>query len=135
MRSTSIAAPSQSRLLVPGLVMLVALAWIGGHFTSDASGREFQLLVGLAHLVPVAVVGAELVSVAHNAGSRAGRRSLLAVSMCVKTFTLFAIAWTETHPTGFGIRGVMDWMPVGLVNAGSGLTFLVLIRSRTLRSA
>ncbi len=51
------------------------------------------------------------------------------VTVC-EAFTVFSISWALTHPTGFGPRGVLDWIPIGTANAGSGLILLAFVRTR-----
>lgn len=125
------AAPPRS--LVPGVVLLVALAWVGGHFSGDANGIALQLVVVLAHVIPVGVVALALLAGSGDAGSPAGQRALLGVAVCVKAFTVFAVVWAITHPTGFGPHAVLDWLPIGAANAGSGLVLLEFLRTRRAR--
>lgn len=51
------------------------------------------------------------------------------LSICVKTMTLGIIALMIVDPTSsIGARNGLYWIPLGLLNMGSGLWFLGLIR-------
>jgi hypothetical protein len=42
----------------------------------------------------------------------------------------FAIVMTVTHPDGFGPHGFLDWVPIGMANAGGGLWLRSLLLPR-----
>jgi hypothetical protein len=71
------------------------------------------------HLVPVGVAVLAIPMVA--AGQRAGRITLTVMACAIKAMTVFAIVWAVTHPGGFGPHGFLDWVPIGMANAGGGL--------------
>lgn len=131
--SRSVPVDDDRGWLVPGVLLLVALAWIGGHFSGYAHGVDLQLLVAAVHVVPVAVVALALWACLAGVTEPVWQSVLLGVATCVKAFTVFAIVWSVTHPTGFGPHGVLDWLPIGAANAGSGLLLLTFIRSRRTR--
>lgn len=133
-RSTLVVVDRRS-WLVPGVVLLTALAWIGGHFSGYAIGVAAQLLDLLAHLAPIAIVAVALLACVRGAESPLWRSALLGVAISVKAFTVFAIVWAVTHPSGFGPHGLLDWVPIGTANAGAGLILLAFIRSRSSRRA
>lgn len=128
--ATAPAVRPASGWTVPTLLLLAALAWVGGTFSASPAGLLPQLLVVVAHVVPVVVVGGALVASIRRPDSTVWPRVLLGVCCCIKALTVFAIVWGLTHPTGFGPRGVLDWIPIGAANAGSGLVLLQFIRSR-----
>lgn len=121
--------------LLPGVLLLVALAWIGGHFSGYPRGVGLQLLLVSVHAMPVVIVALALRACLVGVTGQAGHSVLLVVALCVKAFTVFAIVWAVTHPGGFGPHGLLDWLPIGTANAGAGLILLAFIRSRRARSS
>jgi hypothetical protein len=48
-----------------------------------------------------------------------------------KTATAVMIVWAVTHPhSPIGPHGVADWVPLGMLNAATGLWLLAVIRHR-----
>ena len=105
--------------LTPAVLMAAALGWIGGTYPWPAGGSLPTVLITLAHLVPVGIAVLAVPLVAD--GQRAGRVTLTVLACAIKAMTVFAIVWSITHPGGFGPHGFLDWLPIGLANAGGGL--------------
>ena len=65
------------------------------------------------------------------AQSAHGPTGFLVLSICVKATTLVIIALLIFDPTSpIGARSGLYWIPLGLLNMGSGLWFLKTIRGR-----
>ncbi|MCD2195679.1 hypothetical protein LQ327_20115 [Actinomycetospora endophytica] len=108
------------RSLVPAVLMAAGLGWIGGTFEWTGSGATGQVLVTAVHLALVAVVlGA--VAALGSSHDTAGRRTLTVLAVGIKVMTVVAVVWAVTHPTGFGPHDALQWVPLGLANAGGGL--------------
>lgn len=116
---------TEAKRPVPGVMaaalMAAGLGWIGGTYPWPDGGFAATALITLAHLVPVGVVVLAIPMVV--ADQRAGRIVLTVMACLIKAMTAFAIVWAITHPGGFGPHGFLDWVPIGLANAGNGLWF------------
>ncbi len=125
--------PDLRRWIVPSMLLLIGLAWIGGRFPGDTLRGTAQYGLVAIHAVPiVVVVSAVWFGVCGDASTR-WQGVLLAVAILVKGFTVFAIVWAMTFPGGFGPHGVLDWLPIGTANAGAGLLLLAFLRTRRTR--
>ena len=71
---------------------------------------------------------------AFAAGALAPRRGTLILTVLAaltKTATAVMIVWAVTHPhSPIGPHGVVDWVPLGMLNAATGLWLLAVIRHR-----
>jgi 4-amino-4-deoxy-L-arabinose transferase-like glycosyltransferase len=62
---------------------------------------------------------------------RAGAWILTLLAALTKVATVVMIAWAITHPhSPAGPHTALDWVPLGLLNAGTGLWLLAVIRHR-----
>jgi hypothetical protein len=105
--------------LTPAVLMAAALGWIGGTYPWPHSGAVPIALITLVHLVPVGIAVLAVRLVVAQRGT--GRVTLTVLACAIKAMTVFAIVWAITHPGGFGPHGFLDWLPIGLANAGGGL--------------
>ncbi len=65
------------------------------------------------------------------AQSTFGPTGFLVLSICVKAMTLFLVALLIFAPTApLAPQNGLYWIPLGLLNMGSGLWFLTMIRKR-----
>jgi len=71
---------------------------------------------------------------AFAAGALAPRKGTLILTLLAaltKTATVVMIVWVITSPhSPVGPRSALDWVPLGLLNAGTGLWLLAVIRHR-----
>lgn len=71
---------------------------------------------------------------AFAAGALAPRKGtwiLTVLAALTKTMTVVMIVWAITRPhSPLGPRTALDWVPLGLLNAGTGLWLLAVIRHR-----
>ena len=83
-----------------------------------------------AALVPLAVAWLA----AFAAGAVAPRKGTLILTLLAaltKTATVVMIVWVITHPHSLvGPRTALDWVPLGMLNAATGLWLLAVIRHR-----
>lgn len=62
---------------------------------------------------------------------RSGVVVLIVLAALVKVATAALVVWAVTQPhSPVGPHGVLDWFPLGLLNAGTGLWLLAVIRHR-----
>jgi len=62
---------------------------------------------------------------------RRGRVVLTVLAALVKTVTITLIVWAVTHPhSAIGPHTALDWVPLGLLNASTGLWLLAVIKHR-----
>ena len=62
---------------------------------------------------------------------RTGTLILTVLAALTKTATAVMIVWAVTHPhSPIGPHGVVDWVPLGMLNAATGLWLLAVIRHR-----
>jgi hypothetical protein len=62
---------------------------------------------------------------------RTGRVILTVLAALVKAVTIALVVWAVTHPhSAIGPHSALDWVPLGMLNAGTGLWLLALIRHR-----
>lgn len=132
MNLTTAPAAIPTRWSVPGLapavLMTAALGWLGGTYHWPDGGLTGAVLVTIAHLVPVVVAVLAIPMVV--AGRRAGRIALTVLAATIKAVTVAAIIWIIVRPDGAGPHGFLDWVPIGLANAGGGLWIKSLIFGR-----
>jgi hypothetical protein len=83
-----------------------------------------------AVLFPVAL--AWLAAFAAGAlASRTGPLILTLLAALTKTATAVLVIWAITHPhSPIGPHNPLDWVPLGMLNAGTGLWLLAVIRHR-----
>ncbi|HEX3782104.1 MAG TPA: hypothetical protein VHX38_20765 [Pseudonocardiaceae bacterium] len=114
--------------VAPAVLMAAGLGWVGGTYHWPGDQWPAQVLVTVVHLVPVALVllAVSLVS----SGRPAGRLVLTVLAGTIKVMTVFAVCWAVTHPGGFGPHGFLDWVPIGMANAGGGLWLKTMIFDR-----
>ncbi len=121
------AAPERLPLLAV-LTMAAGLGWIGGQYPWPGTSRTDQLLVTGAHLIPLVVVAVAALALLGGRRNPA-RVALTIVAGCIKATTVVAIVLAVSSPDGFGPHTLLDWIPVGLANAGGGLWLLSEIRA------
>ncbi len=113
--------------------MAAGFGWIGGTFPFPGSFLPAGLGITVAHLVPITVIVA---LIPHVAGPRCpspkARVGLTVLAVAVKAVTVGMIAWAVTHPSpaALGPHTVLEWVPIGMLNAGTGLWLLHVIRTR-----
>ena len=62
---------------------------------------------------------------------RSGRVILTVLAALVKIVTIALAVWAVTHPhSAIGPHTALDWVPLGMLNSGTGLWLLALIRHR-----
>jgi hypothetical protein len=62
---------------------------------------------------------------------RTGTLILTVLAALTKTATAVMIVWAVTHPNSpIGPHGAVDWVPLGMLNAATGLWLLAVIRHR-----
>ena len=60
-----------------------------------------------------------------------GTLILTVLAALTKTATVVMIVWAVTHPhSPIGPHGAVDWVPLGMLNAATGLWLLAVIRHR-----
>jgi hypothetical protein len=60
-----------------------------------------------------------------------GTLILTVLAALTKTATVLMIVWAVTHPhSPIGPHGAVDWVPLGMLNAATGLWLLAVIRHR-----
>ena len=61
-----------------------------------------------------------------------GTLILTVLAALTKTATVVMIVWAVTNPhSAIGPHGVVDWLPLGMLNAATGLWLLAVIRHRS----
>lgn len=121
------------RWLIPAATLVVGMVLISIWFGDRSPVGLVDAGAALGHLALLAVALVLLAQVWRGRPERV--RSLgLALAVTIKTVTIVALIWALTHPTGFGPRTALDWVPIGMVNAGGGLWLLQVIRTRGGRS-
>jgi hypothetical protein len=61
-----------------------------------------------------------------------GARILTLLAVLTKTATVFLIVWAISHPhSPVGPHAPLDWIPLGMLNAATGLWLLAVIRRRS----
>jgi hypothetical protein len=82
-------------------------------------------------LCPLAVAWLAAFAVGALAPRKAGVVLLIVLAALVKTATVALVVWAVTRPhSPVGPHGPLDWFPLGLLNAGTGLWLLAVIRRR-----
>jgi hypothetical protein len=126
---TAIAEPSSPRRIaaIPAPRRLpVALALIASACVFATSLRALPPAVLL-------VLAAAWLS-AFAAGALAPRKGSLILTVLAaltKAATIIMVVWAVTHPhSPLGPHGVLDWVPLGLLNSSTGLWLLAVIRHR-----
>jgi hypothetical protein len=62
---------------------------------------------------------------------RKGTLILTVLAALTKTATVVMIVWAVTHPhSPIGPHGAVDWVPLGMLNAATGLWLLAVMRHR-----
>ncbi len=83
-----------------------------------------------ALLIPLAAVWLGMIA----AGAFAPRRGpviLIVLASLTKALTVVLIVWALTHPhSPIGPHSPLDWIPLGSLNAATGLWLLAVIRGR-----
>jgi hypothetical protein len=83
-----------------------------------------------AVLFPLAVAWLALFA-AGALAAREGALILTVLAALAKTATVVLIVWAITHPNSpVGPHNPLDWVPLGLLNASTGLWLLAVIRHR-----
>jgi hypothetical protein len=112
-------------LVAPGRGWTAAVLLVAGNATLATSFAALPVPL-LAFLI-----GIWSAAVVLFAQSNRGPLGFLVLSICVKTATLFIIGLLIFDPTSsIGARNGLYWIPLGLLNMGSGLWFLRVIRRR-----
>jgi 4-amino-4-deoxy-L-arabinose transferase-like glycosyltransferase len=113
------AIPAPRRL--PAALAIVASA---GVFTTSLRALPPAVLFPLA--------AAWLAAFAVGAlAPRAGVVILTVLAALVKTATVLMVIWVITRPhSAIGPHGALDWVPLGMLNAATGLWLLAVIRHR-----
>ena len=72
-------------------------------------------------------------------GALAPRKGVLILTVLAaltKTVTVALVVWAITQPhSAVGPHGVLDWVPLGLLNSSTGLWLLAVIRHRACRDS
>jgi hypothetical protein len=118
-RSTRLAVPAPRRFPVA----LAIAASIGVFATSLRALPD-------AALLPLAAVW--LAAFASGAlAPRKGTVILTALAALTKAATAALVVWAITHPhSAIGPHSPVDWVPLGMLNAATGLWLLAVIRHR-----
>jgi len=104
-------------------VALVIAASVGVFATSLRALPTAVLLPMAAAWVAAFAVG--------GLAPRKGTLILTALAALTKIATVVLIVWAITHPhSPAGPHTALDWVPLGLLNAGTGLWLLAVIRHR-----
>jgi hypothetical protein len=125
---TAAGTPRPSRLAaIPAprrLPVALAIAASVGVFATTLRALPAAVLFPLA----VAWLAA---FVAGAVAPRKGTLILTVLAALTKTATVVLIVWAVTLPDSpVGPHTALDWVPLGLLNAGTGLWLLVVIRHR-----
>jgi hypothetical protein len=121
-------APRPSRLpAIPAprrLPVALAIAASAGVFATSPRALPAAVLLPL--------VAAWLAAFAAGAlAPRKGTLILTVLAVLTKTATVVLIVWAITRPhSPVGPHTALDWVPLGLLNAGTGLWLLAVIRHR-----
>jgi hypothetical protein len=125
---------------------MIATADTGSRFAVIPAPRRFP--VGLAVIASAGVFATSLSALpaavlfpvatawfaAFAAGAfapRTGPVILTVLAALVKTVTAVLIIWALSHPqSAIGPHTALDWVPLGSMNAGTGLWLLAVIRHR-----
>jgi hypothetical protein len=127
-------AAASPRSLLPAALMAVGLGWTGGTFGPTGPGTVGPLLVTGAHLALVGVALAAIAALGAPRRAGTGRVTLTVLACTIKVATVLGVVWAVGHPTGFGPHDALQWVPLGLANAGGGLWLKsVLFGSRPTR--
>jgi hypothetical protein len=119
--------------LLPIMQLAAGLGWIGGTYAQSSWSLWLQILLQLAHYLPIALLLLCAISFLTIQDTRHswGRSGLFALSIFVKIATIAWIIVGFTHFAGLtGPHGFNDWFPIGVTNAGSGLLLGLLIAHR-----
>jgi hypothetical protein len=104
----------------------VALAMAASLAVFATSLRALPAVV----LLPVAAAWLAAFAVGALAPEK-GTLILTVLAALTKTATAVMIVWAVTHPRSpIGPHGVVDWVPLGTLNAATGLWLLAVIRHR-----
>jgi hypothetical protein len=114
-------SPALPRGFAPAVLLVAGLGWIGGTYGWPGPGTAPAIAVTAAHLALVATALAAIAALGSPRHVRTGRIALTVLAGTVKVVTVFAVVWAIGHPTGFGPHDAMQWVPLGLANAGGGL--------------
>lgn len=124
------ARPELVRGLGPAVVMAAGLGWIGGTYPWPGPQWSGQVLITAIHLVAVVLILVAVSVIVTGRHPSVGRVVLTALACAIKAVTVFAVVWAMTDPGGFGPHGFLDWVPIGMANAGGGLWLKTMIQSR-----
>jgi hypothetical protein len=104
----------------------VALAFAASVGVFATSLRALPAVV----LVPLAAAWLAAFAVGALAPTK-GPMILTVLAALTKTATVVMIVWAVTHPDSpIGPHGAVDWIPLGMLNAATGLWLLAVIRHR-----
>jgi hypothetical protein len=82
----------------------------------------------LGLLIPVTIAWLSAFA-AGGLWARGGPAILTGLAAVVKAMTVALIVWAITHPQSpIGPRGALDWIPLGSLNAATGIWLLRVIR-------
>jgi hypothetical protein len=125
---------NQKRIfLFPIMQFAAGLGWIGGTFAQPAWPILPQILLQLAHYLPLVLlfICAGRFLTTESTKNDWGRNGLILLDIFVKGAMIAWIVIGFTHFAGLsGPNGFNDWFPIGIANAGSGLLLGLLITRR-----
>jgi hypothetical protein len=127
MTATGLAHRSDHMLAIPAprrLPVALAIAASAGVFATSLRALPPAALYPLAAAwVAAFAVGA--------LAQRHGTLILTTLAALTKTVTVVLVVWALSHPhSALGPHGPLDWFPLGLLNASTGLWLLAVIRHR-----
>jgi hypothetical protein len=106
------------------LPVTLAIAGSVGVLATSLRALPVPVLVPLAAAWLAAFVVAGL-------APREGTRILTVLAALTKAATVVLIVWAISHPhSAIGPHTALDWAPLGMLNAGTGLWLLAVIRHR-----
>jgi hypothetical protein len=119
-RSGHLAAIAPPRRLPVALAVAASL----GVFATSLRALPAVVLFPLAALWLAAFAAGAL-------APRKGALILTVLAALTKTATVFMIVWAISQPhSAVGPHGAVDWIPLGMLNAATGLWLLAVIRHR-----
>jgi hypothetical protein len=120
-------APRTRRLTVPAprrLPAALAIAASTGVFATSLRALPPAVLYPLAAAWLAAFAAGAL-------APRTGTLILTVLAALTKPATIALIVWAITHPhSAVGPHTALDWVPLGMLNAATGLWLLAVIRHR-----
>jgi hypothetical protein len=118
-RSTRLAVPAPRRFPVA-----LAIAASAGVFVTSLRALPDVVLLPLAALWLGAFAAGAL-------APRKGTLILTVLASLTKPVTAVLVVWAITQPhSPIGPHGAVDWIPLGMLNAATGLWLLAMIRHR-----